>query len=327
MNTVKNNEQTAATDQQRIDTARRIGTINIVSSLVAKGQVPVDGMQDLYKKVVGIFEAAENNLTISAPATQTALPAPAAQPVAMETAAPIAQAAPAKRGRKPKVKAEVAETAAAPTVAEDVAAEAPVVEAAAEPVVRRRGRPRIERPEVEVLVKDQPAVPVDPTLSRKKNDALFRAKYPPIMSIEDTLLPVGKDGQQMRLIFSEEPVSFLNTRLTRYYGRTFEDYKRIYGLPKSYPSKPPAYVSKMSENAKAAGLGSTIPKVKGAVEGEVATEAKTEAPQAQETVAKAKATPKRKAAETPVAEAQAEAPKATPGKRPRKTRNVVAQAA
>jgi predicted transcriptional regulator len=340
MSTVKNNEQTAATDQQKVETAKRIATINIVSSLVAKNNIDIDTIPNLFRRVDGLFEAgmyATTSLELPAPvATQTAIPAPA-QPIAVQQPAPVAAAAPVKMARRSKAQqsaATVAEAsapvveaaagkkrgrkAASTTVAEAAPVQAPAVEAPVAEAPRPRGRPRKLE---EKLVMGQFAVPYDAELSQEENDARFLAKYPPIMSVEESLQPVGERGQ-MRLIFSQKPVSFVKTQLGRYYGRTFEDYKRIYNLPADYPEKPPAYVEKMQTIAAAAGLGTTLPKVK-KVEDEQQVEAKTAAPKAPR---KPKATPQRKAEEA-VAEAQPEAPKAAPGERKRKTRNIEAQAA
>jgi predicted transcriptional regulator len=339
MSTVKNNEQTAATDQQKVETAKRIATINIVSSLVAKNNIDIDTIPNLFRRVDGLFEAGmyTNSLELPAPAaTQTAIPAPA-QPIAVQQPAPVAEAAPVKKARRSKAQtkqsaktvaeasAPVAEAAPgkkrgrkAASVETTVAEAAPVVDAPVAEAPRPRGRPRKLE---EKLVMGQFAVPYDPELSQEENDARFLAKYPPIMSVEESLQPVGERGQ-MRLIFSQKPVSFVKTQLGRYYGRTFEDYKRIYNLPADYPEKPPAYVEKMQNIAAAAGLGTTLPKVK-KVEEEQQVEAKTAAPKAPR---KPKATPQRKAEEA-VAEAQPEAPKAAPGERKRKTRNIEAQAA
>ncbi len=329
MSTVKNNEQTAATDQQKIDTAKRIAAINIVSSMVAKRNLDIDTIPTLIRRVDGLFDAGmyENTLKLTAPATQTAIPAPA-QPVASVQPAPVAEvAAPVKKARRTSAKQATKAAAATETVAE-APVEAPVAEVAkkrgrkakAKEAPRPRGRPRKQE---EKLVMGQFAVPYNNELSEEENDRLFLEKYPPIMSVEESMQPVG-EKDQMRLIFSQKPVSFIKTHLARYYGRSFEDYKRIYDLPADYPEKPANYVKKMQGIAAKAGLGTTLPKVK-TVEADQAVEAKAEAPKAKRTP---KATPQRKVEAETVAEVQAEAA-ATPAKggRPRKTRNIEAQAA
>jgi predicted transcriptional regulator len=330
MSTVKNNEQTAATDQQKVETAKRIATINIVSSLVAKNNIDIDTIPNLIRRVNGLFEDGmhTNSLELAAPvATQTAIPAPVTEATPVKrgrpakvqskqsaetvatTSVPVAEVSVGKkRGRKAaSAKTPVAKAAPVETLAETPVAEAP----------RPRGRPRKSE---EKLVKGKFAVPYDAELSQEENDARFLSYYPPIMSVEESLEPVGERGQ-MRLIFAQKPVSFIKTHLGRYYDRNFDDYKRIYSLPADYPEKPPTYVTKMQSQAKKVGLGTTLPKVKATAEEEQAAKAAT--PKAKRTP---KATPQRKAVEA-VAEAQPEAPKAAPGERKRKTRNIEAQAA
>lgn len=306
MNMVKNNEQVRAeTDQQKLEQALKIASINIASTMVVRGQASIDDLPALVRKASGAMQAGlfEHKLEIPAPAAQAVLTSAVEQPVETAVAAPAAAPAPAPVASAP-AKQRKARKAAQP-----VAEAAPqIVEA---PVKRPRGRPRKEVDEA-AEVKGIIEVPRDPNLSDAENDAAFLAKFPPIMSRDESLIPWG-DRNQMRLIFSGEPVSFLNKKLQRFYGRTFEEYVRIYGLGEDYPDKPPQYYSTMRNNAKKIGLGNSLPKVKGAVQ--------EEAP-----VVEAKATKVTKTRTPKAAKAATqETPKATP--RERKTRKVVAHAA
>jgi predicted transcriptional regulator len=142
--------------------------------------------------------------------------------------------------------------------------EALVARLAGEVLATAASKPAAQVPAFVAAVTAVPTNPkarnVEPTKEQEqaKADAAFRAKYPIAKGVTvknsqgSELLTVLMDGKRLKMI---------KRYLEANYGITFEDYKRIYGLPEDYPSCTSSYRAIRKGHALNQGLGTLrVPK-------------------------------------------------------------------